>query len=141
MAYLIDTNVISETFKPRPERRVIDWIGRQVAHDLFLASISLGELVRGVRRMKDGERRKRFERWIDHDLAAQFQSRILPFDREAAVIWGDIMGDGDRTGRPKPMADAQIAAVARRHGLTLVTHNIRDFADMEVTLLDPWGSV
>ncbi len=139
MAYLIDTNVISETFKPRPEPRVIDWIGRQVAHDLFLASISLGELVRGVRRMKDGERRKRFERWIDHDLAAQFQSRILPFDREAAVIWGDIMGDGDRTGRPKPMVDAQIAAVALRHGLTLITHNIRDFAGMEVGTLDPWA--
>ena len=140
MAYLIDTNVLSETLKPRPERRVIDWIGRQVVHDLFLASVSLGELVRGVRRVKDNARRKRFERWIDHDLAGQFQGRILPFDREAAVIWGEIMGDGDRTGRPKPMADAQIAAVARRNGLTLVTRNVRDFAGMEVEILDPWMS-
>ncbi len=140
MAYLIDTNVISETFKPRPERRVVDWIGRQMASDLFLASISLGELVRGVRRMREQARRERFERWIDHDLAAQFQGRILPFDHEAAVIWGEIMGDGDRTGRPRPMADAQIAAVARRHGLTLVTRNIRDFAKMEVEMFDPWGS-
>ena len=140
MAYLIDTNVVSETLKPRPERRVVDWIGRQMANDLFLASISLGELVRGVRRMKDRARRERFQRWIDYDLAAQFQGRILPFDRETAVIWGEIMGDGDRVGRPKPMADAQIAAVARRHGLTLVTRNMRDFAAMEVVLLDPWAS-
>ena len=140
MAYLIDTNVVSETLKPRPERRVVDWIGRQMANDLFLASISLGELVRGVRRMRDRARRERFQRWIDYDLAAQFQGRILPFDRETAVIWGEIMGDGDRVGRPKPMADAQIAAIARRHGLTLVTRNMRDFVGMEVVLLDPWAS-
>ena len=140
MAYLIDTNVISETFKPRPERLVVDWIGRQIANDLFLASISLGELVRGVQRMRDRARRERFQRWIDYDLAAQFHGRILPFDREATVIWGEIMGDGDRAGRPKPMADAQIAAVARRHGLTLVTRNIRDFVGMEVVLLDPWAA-
>ena len=140
MAYLIDTNVVSETLKPRPERRVVDWIGRQMANDLFLASISLGELVRGVRRMRDRARRERFQRWIDYDLAAQFQGRILPFDRETAVIWGEIMGDGDRVGRPKPMADAQIAAIARRHGLTLVTRNMRDFVGMEVVLLDSWAS-
>ena len=140
MAYLIDTNVVSETLKPRPERRVVDWISRQMANDLFLASISLGELVRGVRRMRDRARRERFQRWIDYDLAAQFQGRVLPFDRETAVIWGEIMGDGDRVGRPKPMADAQIAAVARRHGLTLVTRNMRDFVGMEVVLLDPWAS-
>ena len=59
-------------------------------------------------------------------------------DQEAAVIWGEIMGDGDRLGRPKPMADAQIAAVARRHNLTLVTRNTRDFAGMGVGVLDPW---
>ena len=54
------------------------------------------------------------------------------------MIWGEIMGDGDRTGHPKPMADAQVAAVARRHGLTLVTRNTRDFTDMSVALIDPW---
>ena len=111
MAFLLDTNVISETFKPRPAARVIAWFSYQRSDDLFLASMSLGELVRG---------------------------RILPFDQEAAMIWGEIMGDGDRTGRPKPTGDAQIAAVARRHHLTLVTRNTRDFTGMDVALLDPW---
>ena len=138
MAFLIDTNVISETLKPRPRDRVIAWLSAQRSSDLFLASMSLGELVRGAHRVKDKAKRERFKRWIDHDLAAQFQGRILPFDQEAAVIWGEIMGDGDRTGRPKPMADAQVAAVARRHGLTLVTRNTRDFTDMSVALIDPW---
>lgn len=140
MAYLIDTNVISETLKPRPNAGVIAWFGEQRANDLFLASMSLGELVRGACRVKDKAKRERFKHWIDHDLAAQFRGRILPFDREAAVIWGAIMGDGDRNGRPKPMADAQIAAVARRHDLTLVTRNTRDFTDMDFALIDPWAS-
>ena len=138
MPYLIDTNVISETLKSRPEAKVIDWLGSQKASDLFLASVSLGELVRGARRAKDTAKRERFKRWIERDLASQFNGRILSFDQEAAVIWGEIMGDGDRLGRPKPMADAQIAAVARRHNLTLATRSTRDFAGMSVRVLDPW---
>ena len=140
MAFLIDTNVISETFRPRPDPRVLEWIGRQMAGDLFLAAVSLGALVRGARGVKDRVKRERLAHWINHGLAAQFQGRILPFDREAAVIWGAIMGDGDRTGRPKPMADAQIAAVALKHGLTLATRNIRDFKGIEVALVDPWAA-
>ena len=138
--FLIDTNVISETLKSRPNARVIDWLGNQWPNDLFLASVSLGELVRGARQAKDKTKRERFERWIDSELAAQFDGRILPFDREAAVIWGEIMGDGDRLGRPKPMADAQIAAVARRHNLIVATRNTRDFTGMNVAILDPWTS-
>ena len=140
MAFLIDTNVVSETFRPRPAPQVLHWVRRQMAGDLFLAAMSLGELVRGARRVRDRAQQERLARWINHDLATQFQGRILPFDREAAVIWGTIMGDGDRTSRPKPMADAQIAAVALRHGLTLVTRNIRDFKDMGVTLVNPWAA-
>ena len=140
MAFLIDTNVISETFRPRPDPRVLEWVSRQMASDLFLAAVSLGELVRGARRVKGRAKRERLAYWINHDLATQFQDRVLPFDREAAVIWGAIMGDGDRAGRPKSMADAQIAAVALRHGLTLATRNIRDFKDMGVTLVDPWAA-
>lgn len=138
--FLIDTNVISETLKSRPDAKVIDWLGDQRAADLFLASMSLGELVRGARRAKDKTKRERFERWIDYDLAARFDGRILPFDREAAVIWGEIMGDGDRHGHSKPMADAQIAAVARRHNLIVATRNARDFTGMNVAILDPWTS-
>lgn len=139
MAYLIDTNVVSETLKPRPEPLVIEWVGGQIPNDLFLSSISLGELVRGARRVRDKAKRERFEIWINRDLSAQFRGRILPFDHRSAVIWGEIMGDGDRTGRPKPMADAQIAAVALAHDLTLVTRNIGDFAGMGMALFNPWA--
>ncbi len=68
--------------------------------------------MRGARRVRDRTQRERLARWINHDLATQFQGRILPFDREAAVIWGTIMGEGDRTGQPKPMARRSQVALA-----------------------------
>ena len=79
------------------------------------------------------------ETWIRNDLARQFRGRILPFDTEAAVIWGDLLAAGDRAGLPFPVVDAQIAAVARRHGMTVVTRNVRDFKLLNVPLLDPWS--
>ena len=136
--FLLDTNIVSETVKPRPSVRLLGWLEEQTPGDLFLASVTFGELVRGARKLKDSGRRRVYERWIRRDLARQFEGRVLPFDRDAAVVWGEIMGEGDRIGRPRPAADAQIAAVARLHGLTLATRNTRDFEAMGVILLDPW---
>ena len=138
MAFLLDTNVVSETTRPRPLQPVLDWIEAQNPADLYIAAQTIGELVRGARKLREQARRERFERWIEEDLARQFDGRILPFDGHAAAIWGRLMGDGDRTGRPPPAADAQIAAVAIRHELILVTRNVRDFARLEVQLLNPW---
>ena len=108
--------------------------------DLFLAAQTIGELVRGARKVREHERRERFERWIEQDLARQFEGRVLPFDGGAAAIWGRLMGDGDRAGRRPSAADAQIAAVAIQHELILVTRNVRDFARFDVQLLNPWSA-
>ena len=138
MGFLLDTNVVSETVKPWPDERVLSWIADQAPGELFLAAMTFAELVRGARKLADTARGRALERWIHDDLARQFAGRVLPFDLEAAAIWGEIMGDSDRIGRTCPAADAQIAAVARRRGLTLATRNTRDFAEMQVDLLDPW---
>ena len=138
MAYLLDTNIVSETVRPRPEESVLDWLEAQTPADLFLAAQTLGELVRGARKVKEAARRERYESWIDRELAWQFEGRVLPFDGPTAVVWGRLMGDGDRRGRPCAAIDARIAAVAIRHDLTLVTRNTRDFARFEVKLLNPW---
>ena len=138
MAFLLDTNVVSETVRPRPRQPVLDWIEAQNPPDLFLAAQTIGELVRGARKVREQERRERFERWIEQDLARQFDGRVLPFDGRTAVIWGRVMGDGDRAGRRPAAADAQIAAVAIQHGLILVTRNVRDFGQFDVQLLNPW---
>ena len=75
---------------------------------------------------------------IIRDLARQFEGRILAFDDQAAAIWGEIVGAGERLGRPQPALDTQIAAIARRHNLVLATRNTRDFEDMDVRLTNPW---
>ena len=141
MALLLDTNVVSETVRPRPEKMVLDWIETQIPTDLFLAAQTIGELVRGARKVREQERRERFERWIEQDLARQFDGRVLPFDGRTATIWGRLMGDGDRAGRPPAAADAQIAAVAIQHELILVTRNVKDFGNFDIHLLDPWQTI
>ena len=141
MAFLLDTNVVSETTRPRPRQPVLDWIEAQNPADLFLAAQTIGELVRGARKVREQERRERFERWIEQDLARQFDGRVLPFDSHTAAIWGRLMGDGDRAGRTSAAADAQIAAIAIQHELILVTRNVKDFRNFNIQLLDPWQTI
>ncbi len=141
MAFLLDTNVISETVRPRPDQTVLDWIESQIPSDLFLAAQTMGELVRGARKVREQARREQFERWIEQDLARQFDGRILPFDVSTAALWGRLMGDGDRAGRRPSAADAQIAAAAIQHDLTLATRNVKDFQNFDIRLLDPWQNL
>ncbi len=137
--FLLDTNVISELVKPAPHERVLRWVAGRSALDLYLSAITVGELARGVARLPAGRRRDALARWIEEDLQQQFGGRILAFDQQAAVIWGGIMGEGDRQRRPRAAIDAQIAATAIRHGLTLATRNGVDFEGMGVPLTNPWG--
>jgi len=138
VAFLLDTNVVSEPMRPRPEPRVLGWLTEQLPADLYLAATTIGELVRGARRVPDGGRRRRLEDWVETELAMQFAGRILPFDYGAARIWGTLMGDGDRAGRTPPPADAQIAAIALQGRLTLVTRNTKHLAPLGVEVLNPW---
>ncbi|MEQ8346356.1 MAG: PIN domain-containing protein [Sneathiellaceae bacterium] len=101
MPFLLDTNVISETVRPSPDPHVLAWLESQTPRDLYLAAMTIGELVRGARRLADGPQRDRLQTWIERDLTAQFEGRIVPFDDAAARLWGALMGDGDRRGRPQ----------------------------------------
>ena len=141
MPFLLDTNIVSETVKPKPEERVLAWQEAQTPAELFLAAQTIGELIRGARKVKETARRERFEKWIEQDLAEQFEGRVLPFDAAAAVLWGRLMGDGDRKGRTPAAADAQIAAVAIHHDLTLLTRNTRDFQRLGARLFSPWNGM
>ena len=141
MAFLLDTNVISETIRSRPDKTELDWIESQIASDLFLAAQTIGELVRGAWKVREQARREQFGRWIKQDVVRQFDGRILSFDASTEAIWGRLMGDGDRTGRRPSAADAQIAAAAIQHDLTLVTRNVKDFLSFDIQLLDPWQNL
>ena len=136
--FLLDTNVVSETRRPKPEPRVIEWLFHQPKDDLFLAAVSLGELVRGVEKLPAGSHRQTLQHWITHKIMQDFKGRILAFDRSAAEIWGRLLGNGDRVGRVLPVLDAQIAATAISRGLVVATRNVADHAAMGAQVFDPW---
>lgn len=140
MPFLLDTNIISETVRPKPEPRVLAWLENQSPGELFLASQTIGELVRGACKVKEKARRDRFTKWIEDDLGQQFEARILPYTESSARIWGELMGNGDRKGETPSAADAQIAAVAMERELVLVTRNVKDFEKFDLDLLNPWDS-
>jgi toxin FitB len=137
-SFLLDTNVVSELTRRMPEQAVLDWVAARRASSLYLAVVTLGELVRGVARLRTGARRDQLRAWLTDLLTRQFEGRILAFDREAAVIWGQLLGEGDRAGRPRAVLDAQIAAIALRHDLVLVTRNVSDFEGTGVRMVNPW---
>ena len=138
--FLLDTNVVSESARRRPEPRVAAWWSAQRSAELFVASITIGELVRGARKIPEPATARRYDEWIRQFVMPRFEGRILPFDARAAFLWGDIMAARDREGRPMPPMDGQIAAIAMLHTLTLVTRNVRDFRGLEVPILNPWDA-
>ena len=138
MTFLLDTMVVSEPAKPKRNAAVISWLDEQIATDLAISVLTLGEIARGVARMDDGNRKRRLRKWLTTELPAQFESRVLPVDREVAQTWGELTAEADRAGRPLPVTDGLLLATAKVHGLTLVTRNVDDLQDRGVGVLNPY---
>ena len=134
MRYLLDTNIISDIAKPNPSQSLLAWMSEQIDEDLFIASLTVAEIRRGVLEKPAGKRRDALEAWFSGPEGPQalFAGRVLSFDENAALIWARLMADGKTQGRPLSALDMIIAAVAEAQGCTLVTDNERDFADIEV---------
>ena len=133
--YLIDTNVISELRRPRPEPGVLRWFEQLPGKQLHLSVLSLGELRRGVERLEPGSRRDHLEGWLEQELPLYFSGRLLPVDAAVADRWGRLLA---QIGRPLPAIDSLLAATALEHGLILVTRNLRDMPGQVVTVMNPW---
>ena len=137
MAYLLDTNAISEVLKRDPERKVIDWLSDTEESLQFLSAFSIGELQKGISRIPDSRRKDELQDWFDQ-LQTRYGSRILPFTIEAAKNWGRMLAALEKIGRPLPVVDSLIAATAEAHALTVVTRNADDFAAAGVSVLNIW---
>lgn len=135
---ILDTNVVSEVFRPLPEPRVVNWLA-SLEGDVAITSVTLAELLAGVRRLPDGRRRDELTRHIDAALAPYRGSRaVLSFDDAAADHYADVLVARGRAGAPISTADAQIAAICLAHGAILATRNVKDFEHTGVELVDPW---
>lgn len=135
MNYLFDTNVVSELARIEPDPRVAEWFTKLGAGSVFVSVITLGEIRRGIEALPEGGRRKRLTQWLESDLPAQFEDRVLDIDRKTADLWGCL---GARARRPLPAVDALIAATALVHKLKLVTRNTRDFEYPGLSVINPW---
>ena len=139
MAYLIDTNVLSEVAKTDADPRVRSWMASLPSTQAFLSVLTLGEISRGVEMLHPGRRKDHLRSWLEEDLPRGFQGRILGIDQATAQAWGALDAEGRRIGRPLPVVDGLLLATAQRHGLTLATRNVRDCGDRGVPVSNPWS--
>ena len=136
--FLLDTNVISELVKPRPEATVTAWIEGTDESLLYLSVLTLGEIRRGIAVLSQSRRRATLEAWLDKDLRARFEDRILAIDQEVADRWGFLTAAARNSGIVLPVIDGLLAATALEHNLTFVTRDIGQIPSMGVTVFNPW---
>ena len=140
MSFLLDTNVVSEWTRPRPDEGVVRWLAEVDEDLLFLSAITLAELRRGVERMTPGSRRTRLEDWLTTDMRLRFEHRVLAVDEDIADQWGRVVAQSEAIGRPISSMDAFLAATAIQRDLTMVTRNVSDFARLGLSITNPWTS-
>ena len=138
MNFLLDTNVISEPTRARPNERVLAWLAAVDEDTVFLSVVTITEIRYGVERLAMGRRREHLDRWLRKELTSRFHGRILPIDIETADVCGTIVARRESIGRPIEPRDAFIAATAEVHGLTLVTRNVSDFDATVKSVVTPW---
>ena len=123
MKYLVDANVLSEATKPAPHAGVVAWL-RNNEREIAVDPIILGEVRFGILLLPKGRRRSRLERWFDDGVQ---RVQCIPFEAKTALRWAELLAALRTSGRAMPIRDSLIAATALAHGMTVVTHNRRDF--------------
>ena len=135
--YLLDTNIVSNATKPMPSQPLIEWMSEQVDEDLFISSLTLGEIHRGVLAKPMGKKRRELEDWFKGPEGPQalFRGRVLAFDEKAALIWARLMTEGTAAGRPRSALDMVVASIAEANDCVVVTDNEKHFSG--VNILNP----
>lgn len=134
MRYLLDTNIISNIVKPAPSASLLEWMVARDDAELFIASLTIGEIQRGILEMPAGRRRTELVTWFSgpDGPPGLFAGRILSFDLPAALIWSRLMAEGGTRGRPRSPLDMIIAAVAEANDAIVVTDSEKDFDGIEI---------
>lgn len=139
---ILDTNVISETQKKRPNANVMAWLDAQDPTNLYLTAITVGEIVFGVSCLPTGARRTALETAIAAIIEEDFRGRVLPYDVEASRIYGAAIADARSRGQAIGMADGQIAAIVLANkGAAIATRDRKPFDALKVDIIDPWQAV
>jgi len=138
MAWLLDTNVLSEGRRPKPEPRVIAFYEQQPSEQLYISVLSLAEIRYGIERLKEPEKRVTLTNWLTQQVRPEFEGRILPITEDIMLQWRLLLEDGRRTGHTYSHPDLIIAATALHHDLTVVTRDRADYDKAGVRVFNPW---
>ena len=132
--FLLDTNIISNITKPAPSALLTTWMARQNDADLFISSLTVAEIQRGLLEKPAGAKRRELEKWFSgpEGPIVIFAGRVLPFDEKAALIWARLMSEGTTKGKPRSPLDMIIASVAEANDCVIVTDNEKDFAGLKI---------
>jgi predicted nucleic acid-binding protein len=138
--WLLDTNVISELRRPRPEPGVVAFVAAQPLDRLFLSTVTLAEIRFGIELVADAGRRAELNDWLNLTVRPMFEHRVLPITEDVMLKWRLLVEDGRKKGHTYSQPDLIIAATALHHGLTVVSRDTTDYARAGVPLFNPWDS-
>ncbi len=138
MNFLLDTCVISELIKPTPNKNFIAWILDQDESCLYISVLTIGEIYKGIVKIRNEEKKLKLVKWIENDLAVRFHKRVLPIDERVAKNWGEFQGEMEAQGIKMPTIDGLLAATAFTYNMVFVTRNVSDIKTNKVKLINPW---
>ena len=138
MNYLLDTCVISEMVKPEPSSKLVSWLSSRHEENLFLSSITIGEIQKGISKLPESLKKNELQDWLDFELIERFDKRILVIDIKVAQKWGEILALSEKSGAKMPVIDSLIASIGIVHDMTVVTRDVSDMKPSGVKLFDPW---
>ena len=137
---ILDTNVVSELMRERPQSEVLEWIDSQLTDDLHVSAVTEAEVRTGIAILPEGDRRRGLNAAAERTFGVMFAERILPFDSEAAQAYAVIVASRRASGHPIAQADCQIAAIARCRGASIATRNVSDFEGSGIEVINPWAA-
>lgn len=138
---LVDTNVVSEPWKPVPDACVLDWLDAQAIETLFLSAITVAELRFGIAAMPEGKRRTVLHNRLEDEVLPLFSGRVLPFDLEASKAYATLMAAARASGKAIGTADGYIAATALARGFSVATRDVGPFEAGGLSIINPWVAV
>jgi predicted nucleic acid-binding protein len=138
---LLDTNLLSEPWKPKPDPHVVAWIDAQSVETLYVSAVTVAELRFGIAAMPAGKRRKILDERVEGELLPVFTGRVLPFDLAASRAYAELMSKAKITGLAINMADGYIAAIAASRGLSVASRDAAPFQAAGVPIINPWTAV
>ena len=137
--YLLDTNVLSEATRAKPDACVAGWLSRRSSGSCYISVISTAEIRKGILLLPRGKKRQELEAWFTGELLPAFEERLLTLGEDEMSVWATLQADAEKAGHRLPAMDSLIAATARCHGLTLVTRNTVDFRHCGIPVINPWN--